>query len=100
MALVEEMLAAIYGLDQEGEVVRVWVYRQNKNVRLSGPLRSHIVHPSNKRDIEGWRREAARMWGLTDIVEFEPNLFHSELKNEIIEDLSAKSAERKRAARQ
>jgi len=85
----------IYGLRPNGDVARVSAYQSGSSVKLSGPNGSHNVHPSNERTIEGWIREAALVWHLTNVYETHPTLADGEHEKQKYEALKALGAERK-----
>ena len=92
-----QCVAVIFGLKRDtGEIVRISVYEQKDGMRLSGPHGPHSVHSSNLGSIDGWRREAALVWGLTDVYDVSPQYQHGEHEQQLYAELQAKSAERKR----
>jgi hypothetical protein len=86
----------IFGLRENGDIVRVTAYQLKDGVRLSGPNAPHIVHASNARSIEGWCGEAALVWRLTQTYHIMPEHENGEHEKELYAELEAKSAERKR----
>ncbi len=80
---------------RNGDIARISAYQLKDGVRLSGPNGSHIVHASNDRTIEGWRREAALVWNLTNVYDVLPIFENDEHGRQQYEELKAKSAERK-----
>ena len=81
----DTMVAYLSGLRPDGEVVRVAVYRRRKTVHLAGPQGSHIVHPSNEANAEGWRREAMLVWKLTDVYDTHPMRINTKREKEKFE---------------
>jgi len=97
MRPTNQCVAVIFGLKQNtGDIVRISAYEQKDGVRLSGPRGSHSVHSSNLGSIDGWRREAALVWGLTEVYDVSPRFQHGEHERQLYAKLQAKSAERKR----
>jgi hypothetical protein len=93
----EELKAVIYGIRRsDGEIARISAYKKGKSVRLSGPHDSKIVHPSNEGSIEGWSREAALVWGLSDVYNTHPLYEDAEYAKQRLEQLKTKSEQRKR----
>ena len=90
------MLAYLNGLRENGEAVRIAVYRRANSVHLSGPHGSHVVHPSREANIEGWKLEASLVWNLTDVYDTHPMSINSRREKEKFELLKARGAERKR----
>ena len=92
----EQLVSYIYGLDSQGDVVAIAVYQKGKSVRLSGPnFTSHYVHPSNSGSLDGWEREIAIVWYLTDLRSVSPDLLNSETSKREIEELKQIAATRK-----
>jgi hypothetical protein len=81
------MIAHIYGINRTGQVVRISVYQKGKDVRLSGPHGSHPVHQSNISNMDGWTREAALVWSLTDIIDIPISLINSPDMKEKLDEL-------------
>lgn len=92
-----QCVAVIFGLKQDtGDIVRISAYERKDGVRLLGPHGSHSVHSSNLGSIDGWRREAALVWDLTEVYDVLPQYQHGEHERQLYAELQAKSAERKR----
>jgi hypothetical protein len=91
-----QIAAVIFGLRENGDIVRISAYRLKGGVRLSGPNGPHIVHASNDKTIEGWRREAALVWTLTHVYDVHPMFENDEHVKQQYEELKTKSAERRR----
>jgi hypothetical protein len=89
-------VAVIFGLRENGDMARVTAYQLKDAVRLSGPNGSHVVHASNVKSIDGWRREAALVWNLTHVYDVMPGYENGEHERELYAELKAKSDERKR----
>jgi hypothetical protein len=93
----EELKAVIYGMRRsDGEIARISAYKKGKSVRLSGPHDSKIVNPSNEGSIEGWRREAALVWNLSDVYDEHPLYENAERAKQRLDELKAKGEQRKR----
>jgi hypothetical protein len=75
--------------------MRIAVYVKGKSVRLSGPHGSHNVHASNEQTLDGWKREAALVWNLTDIEDVPRMLLNTETDKHILETLKRKTESRK-----
>jgi hypothetical protein len=95
---IEELSCYLYGINRKFEVVSIVVYVKGKSVRLSGPHGSHHVHPSNERGYDGWKREAALVWNLTDIEAVPRVLLNSDSDKTKFEALKQKADHRKREA--
>jgi hypothetical protein len=95
---VEELSCYFYGINREHKVVSVAVYVKGKSVRLSGPHGSHLVHPSNERSHEGWKREAGLVWNLSDIVGVPRVLIGSESDKKQFARIKEEAQARKRKA--
>jgi len=54
------------------------------------------IHSSNLGSIDGWRLEAALVWGLSDVYDVSPQYQHGDHEQKLYAELQAKSAERKR----
>jgi len=94
----EELVCYIYGIDKNHEVKSIVVYKTEKSVRLLGPHGSHHVHSSNLGSLEGWKREAALVWNITDIVDVPRLAINSDSDKTTYERLKQKADERKRFA--
>jgi hypothetical protein len=88
---VEEMIARFHGINRKGDVVNISVYKKGGDVRLSGPNGSHPVHRSNIGNMEGWIREAALVWGLSDIIDIPTLLLNSPDTKEKLKHLNMKA---------
>jgi hypothetical protein len=91
----EEMMAAIYGINKHGDVVHISAYVKGSDVRLAGPHGSEPVHFSNRADIDGWKREAALKWGLTNVIDIPRVLFQSDTEKTKVEKLRVQAKEMK-----
>jgi hypothetical protein len=92
---VHEPSCYLYGIDRKFEVMIIAVYVRGKAVRLSGRHGTHLVHPSNEKSLEGWKREAALMWNLTDIVDVPRVLLNSEIDKRKLKELKETADQRK-----
>lgn len=89
----EELVGCIHGIDRRKAVVLdIWVYKKGGSVRLSGAI-SHSVRKSNATNSDGWRREAAIVWELTDTIFVPEGLLNSRETKETLERLKLKAAE-------
>jgi hypothetical protein len=94
----ENLLGYICGIDQDYEVMVVGVFIKNNSVQLLGPDGSHQVHSSNNFDMDGYKREAAIVWDLTDMFEIARDRINSPEVAEKTVLLKRKAAEMKTAA--
>src|SRR5579862_4343859 len=90
-----QITAVIFGLRENGDIARISAYQLGDAVRLSGPNGNHIVHGSNERSVEGWRREATLVWRLTDVYDIHPMFANGEDEKQRYAELEVKSADRK-----
>ena len=65
-------LGTIYGMNESGEELAIFVEKSGKSIRLIHNGYTHVVHPGNvgNGDI-GWRVEAMIVFRLTDPISFE-----------------------------
>ena len=91
-----EIAVILYGINRQGSVVRISAYDQGDNVRLSGANGTHNVHLSNSKDIDGWKREAALVWKLTDLIDIDPRHATEAFSKDKIDELTRKAEDRKR----
>jgi len=94
----EKIVCCLYGINRQYEVVRISVYVRGPDVRLSGPNGSHPVHASNKRTIDGWKREAALVWHLSNVKDVPDFLFGSGSEKRVYEELRGIARERNRVS--
>jgi hypothetical protein len=92
----ERLESYFYCLDYYGNVVTVPVYVKGTAVYLSGPHGRHLVHPSNERSLEGWRREAAHVWHFTNVIDVPAVLLGSESDKQAKTEIQRQSEARKR----
>jgi len=97
---VEELVSYFYGINAKHEVKSIAVYVKGKSVRLSGPHGSHNAHSSNSGSLEGWKRETALVWNLTDVIDIPRVLLNSESGKKKVEELETRATEKKRAKKE
>jgi hypothetical protein len=87
----EALVCCIYGLNRRGDVMRIWAYRKGQSVKLSsGDGRPHFVHASNESNVEGWVREAALVWSLTDTFDIPVHLRNTDHERTEVDRITAK----------
>lgn len=87
----EALVCCIYGLNSSGDVVRIWAYQKGSSVKLSsGDGRPHFVHGSNESNVEGWVREAALVWPLTDTFDIPVHLRNTDHEKAEVDRIMAK----------
>jgi hypothetical protein len=95
---VGQALAVIFGLKDNGDIVRVTASQlSGGRINLSGPNSPrNAVHASNRDTREGWCAETALLWHLTNVYDVMPESQNGEHEKELYAELEAKSGERKR----
>lgn len=93
----ERLVGYLYGINDKAQVVEIMIRRDDRNVSLLGPAGSHMVHPANASSIEGWKREAAVVWHLSEVINIPGMAVNSALSQQRLADLEAKAATRRRA---
>ncbi len=96
----EELLGYICGINKKYDVMVIGIFVKNSSVQLLGPNGSHMVHSSNNIDMNGFKREAAIVWDLTDMFDVPRDKINSEEVVGRIAQLKQKAAGRKAAAEQ
>jgi hypothetical protein len=87
----EALGCCIYGLDDRGDVIRIWAYQKGRSVKLSsGDGSPHFVHPSNESNVEGWVREAALVWSFTDTFDIPVHLRNTDYEKTEVDRITAK----------
>jgi antirestriction protein len=94
----EELLGYICGINKKYDVMVIGIFVKNNSVQLLGPNGSHMVHSTNNIDMNGFKREAAIVWDLTDIFDVPRDKINSEEAIEKIAQLKQTAAGRKTAA--
>jgi hypothetical protein len=94
----EHLRGYICGINKAYEILIIGVFRKDNSVRLLGPNGAHMVHSSNNYDVEGYKREAALVWGLTDMIDVARDKLDSKEVVERIALLKKRAADRKAAA--
>jgi hypothetical protein len=66
--------------------------QKGRSVKLSsGDDRPHLVHASNESNVEGWVREAALVWSLTDTFDIPVHMRNSVHERTELDRITAKS---------
>jgi hypothetical protein len=94
----EHLRGYICGINKDYEILVIGVFRKDNSVRLLGPNGAHMVHSTNNFDVEGYKREAALVWSLTDMFDVARDKLESKEVVERIAMLKQKAADRKAAA--
>src|SRR5262249_19216898 len=84
---VEQLICCLYGINPKHEIARIGVYVKDGDVRLSGPNGSHSIDASNSRTIDGWKREAAVVWNLSNLTDVPHFLLGSGTDKAVQEEL-------------
>jgi hypothetical protein len=87
----------LYGINDKADVVEIMIRRDDRDVSLSGPGGSHPVHPSNAGSIQGWKREAAVVWHLSEVINIPGMAADSASSRQRLADLEAKAAKLRKA---
>jgi hypothetical protein len=93
---LEQLICCLYGINPKHEIARIGVYVKDGDVRLSGPNGSHPVDVSNTRTVDGWKREAALVWNLSDLMDVPHFLLGSGTDKAVQEELKRIAGKRNR----
>jgi hypothetical protein len=95
----ERLVGYLYGINDVGAVVEILIRRDDRNVSLSGPGGSHPMHPANAGSIEGWKREAAAIWHLSEVINIPGMAANSASSRQQLSELEMKAAKLRKALR-
>ena len=82
----EKRMAHIHGINEEGKLLTIEVYRKDGTTRLAYRNESRPVQP-NQDTVAGWRDEAAQIWGLRRTITIGASSIGSSSEKEQVEDL-------------
>jgi len=92
----EEMVAYLHGIDPQGNVAHLLVYKKGDRVRFTGELGNHEVARANAADLEEWIREAETACGLIDVLGVYRGWMQTPENLEKFEVLNANAAKKKK----
>lgn len=95
----EDLAGYICGINPDYEVLVIGIFIRANATRLLGPEGSHLVHSSNNFGMPGYKKEAAIVWGLTEMINIARDEINSAAGVDKIAQLKIRAAELKAASR-
>jgi hypothetical protein len=92
----EEMVAYLHGIDPQGNVAHLLVYKKGDRVRFTGEFGNHDVPRENAADLGEWIREAETACGLIDVLGVHRGWMHTPENLEKFELLNANATKKKK----
>jgi hypothetical protein len=92
----EEMVAYLHGIDPQGNVAHLLVYKKGDRVRFTGEHGNHDVAHANAADLGEWIREAETACGLIDVLGVYRGCMQTPANLEKFELLNANAAKKKK----
>jgi hypothetical protein len=99
-SLGEDRPGCIYGMKPSGEFLSIPVHKEGRSVYLSGPYRRHLVPMRHERTEEGWKHEAHKVWGLSELLYVPTRLLNDPSEKAKVDALRAKADERRQQSPQ
>src|ERR1700730_17949169 len=91
----EEMVAYIHGIDPQGDIAHILVYKRGARVRFTGKLGAHQVSPSKSAALAQWTQEAETVWQLDDAIGIPRGWMNDPKIREKLELMNTNAAQKK-----
>jgi hypothetical protein len=92
----EKRMGSIHGLNQNGEVISLAIFKAGSSIHLVGSAKSHVVDASKQGTVAGWKHEAALVWGLRDLIAIGASSIGTRAEQEQLQSLGKVASKKKR----